>query len=81
MSKPLRAAMPNAAAIIDDLREHFGAEEIHGQIRKGMTGLPVFYAREAGQEIGTRAPEVHGVDGTQMVLESIPLQSLKKGRP
>lgn len=69
VSKSLRESMPLTAAFIDDLRAHFGVDEINGQIRKGMAGLPVFYAREGGQEIGTCAPEGIGVNGTQMVLE------------
>ncbi len=56
MTKPLRQAMPETAAWIDALREVFGAEEINGALKAGMAGEPRFYAKEAGQEIGTRAP-------------------------
>lgn len=52
-AKPLRETMPTVAAIIDDLRDAFGAEDIHQSIRNGMAGVPTFYARENGQEIGT----------------------------
>jgi hypothetical protein len=49
----LREAMPVTAALIDQFREAFGAENIHDVIRRGMAGEPVFYASENGQEIGT----------------------------
>ena len=52
-AKPLRETMPTVAAIIDDLRAAFGAEDINQSIRNGMAGVPTFYARENGQEIGT----------------------------
>ena len=52
-AKPLRETMPTVAAIIDDLRDAFGAEDINQSIRNGMAGVPTFYARENGQEIGT----------------------------
>lgn len=49
----LREEMPETARFIDGLREAFGKESIDGQIRAGMNGSPVFYARENGIEIGT----------------------------
>ena len=54
MSKPLRKTMPTVACWIDELRETFGAESINASIRAGIDGQPTFYARENGQEIGTR---------------------------
>lgn len=52
-AKPLRETMPTVAAIIDDLRAAFGAEDIHQSIRNGLAGVPTFYARENGHEVGT----------------------------
>lgn len=48
--------MPEVAAFVDDLREVFGREPIDEQIRRGLRGEPVFWAREAGHEIGTPVP-------------------------
>ena len=56
MSQNLRAEMPTVAAWIDELREAFGADQINPQIKAGIDGQPTFWARENGQEIGTRAP-------------------------
>jgi len=56
VSKPLRQSMPTVAAFIDDMRETFGADAVNGQIKKGMQGLPVFWASENGTEIGARPP-------------------------
>ncbi|MEG1678674.1 MAG: hypothetical protein RR326_01155 [Stenotrophomonas sp.] len=53
----LRDEMPETAAFIDALREAFGVVEINQQIRGGMHGEPVFFARENGREIGTPLPE------------------------
>ena len=52
-AKPLRETMPTVAAIIDDLRDAFGADVINPSIKGGMAGVPTFYARENGHEIGT----------------------------
>ena len=52
-AKPLRETMPTVAAVIDDLRDAFGADVINPSIKGGMAGVPTFYARENGQEIGT----------------------------
>lgn len=54
MSKPsMREQMPEVAAFIDSMRDAFGKEHIDQQIRKGMRGEPVFFARENGYQIGT----------------------------
>ncbi len=50
----LREEMPIVAAFIDEMREQFGKAEIDAQIRKGMAGLPVFWASENGHEVGTQ---------------------------
>ena len=55
-NKPLRLAMPRTAAFIDALREAFGARQIAAAIKAGIDGQPTFWARENGQEIGTRCP-------------------------
>lgn len=70
----LRESDPAMAAFFDDMREHFGADEINANIRKGMQGVPGFfhYKGPAG-EVGTRAlpaPEGKEIDGRQMVLGS-----------
>ena len=49
----MREAMPSVAQFIDAMREAFGAEEIDGQIRRGMKGEPVFHAEEGGRSVGT----------------------------
>lgn len=49
----LRDQMPATAAFVDAMREAFGAEEIDGQIRKGLRGEPTFHAVDAGHEVGT----------------------------
>ena len=54
MSKPLRQTMPTVAGWIDELREAFGPDQINAAIRAGLDGQPTFYARENGQEVGTR---------------------------
>lgn len=54
MTKPLRQAMPETAAFIDAMREAFGPENINPSIKAGIDGQPTFWARENGQEIGTR---------------------------
>lgn len=46
--------MPETAAFIDAAREAFGADCVNDSIRKGMHGLPLFHATEAGREFGTR---------------------------
>jgi hypothetical protein len=48
--------MPHCAAFADALRAEFGAAEVTEQIRRGMKGEPVFWARENGHEVGTRDP-------------------------
>jgi len=53
--KSLRDEMPETAGFIDSLREAFGKEMVDEQIRQGMRGQPVFWARENGREIGTRS--------------------------
>jgi hypothetical protein len=65
----LRDAMPITAAWIDELREAFGREGIDAEIRKGMNGVPGFWARENGREVGTRfPPAVAEVSGAEMVI-------------
>lgn len=57
MTKPtgsLRESMPQTAAIIDELREAFGAPGINAAIKAGIDGRPTFYARENGLEIGSK---------------------------
>lgn len=46
--------MPMTAAFVDELRAIFGREAIDAQLRAGVRGLPMFWARENGVEIGTK---------------------------
>jgi hypothetical protein len=67
MSRGLRDSMPNVAAFVDAMRDAFGAEEVNEMIRRGGAGEPVFFAEEAGQTFGTRAPDFNNVwDGAGM---------------
>ena len=50
----LRDQMPQTAAFIDELRSVFGRDSVDAQIRAGMRGELMFWAREAGHEIGAR---------------------------
>lgn len=52
----MRNEMPNVTAFIDAMREAFGKEMIDRQIKRGMRGEPVFYAKENGHEVGTPMP-------------------------
>lgn len=55
MKKPsMRESMPITTTIIDKLRAAFGKDMIDEQIRQGIRGEPVFWARENGHEVGTR---------------------------
>lgn len=51
----MRDSMPQTAAWIDDLRAAFGAGAVNGAIRAGIGGLPVFFAAEAGHQLGAPA--------------------------
>ena len=46
--------MPFTASVIDELRRHFGADQIDPSIRDGLAGKPRFHASENGHEVGTR---------------------------
>lgn len=68
MSKTnLREQMPEVTAFIDELREAFGKEHIDQQIRRGIKGEPVFYAKENGHQIGTPITEGVLVNATYYV--------------
>lgn len=56
MTKPLRETMPFTTSIIDDFRANWPEADIVAAVRAGIDGQPTFWARENGQEIGTRAP-------------------------
>lgn len=57
VTKPLRTAMPATAAFIDAIRDAFGADMINAAIRAGLDGQATFWARENGQEVGTRSAD------------------------
>ena len=58
MSKPLRQATPWVTSIIDDFRDNWPESGIVESVKAGIDGQPTFWAKENGQEIGTRAPHV-----------------------
>lgn len=67
----MRTQMPQVAAWVDELRQVFGREVIDGQIRNGMAGRCVFWARETGPDgqvrtvgnVPASAPEKNGGRG------------------
>lgn len=79
-AKPLRETMPTVAAIIDDLRAAFGAEAINPSIKGGMAGVPTFYARENGHEIGTPL-DLAGrvvVRGEEMIINPLSKEDIER---
>lgn len=69
MSKPLRQSMPTTTAFIDAMRDAFGSDAINAQIKAGIAGQPTFWAKENGQEIGTRAS--HSADRAVSLSDTI----------
>lgn len=67
--------MPHTAAVIDVLREAFGADGINASIRRGMKGeAGAFWSRENGHEVGTR-------DAREGVVPVLPMQiEVRRGR-
>lgn len=79
--RSLRDAMPIVTAFIDDLRDVFGAEDINGIIKSGLSGVPGFWAKENGHEVGTRYHERgRAVSAAQMVIK-VPQKDVKGRRP
>lgn len=79
-AKPMRETMPTVAAIIDDLRAAFGADAINPSIKGGMAGVPTFYARENGHEVGTPL-DMSGrtvVGGEEMVINPLSQEDLER---
>lgn len=79
--KPMRDTMPTVAAVIDDLRAAFGADAINPAIKGGMAGVPTFYARENGHEVGTPL-DLGGrvvVCGADMVIHPISKEDIARG--
>ena len=74
MSQPtgsLRDEIPKTAALIDDLRDAFGADEINALIKAGLHGAGTFWASENGREIGSRPPPPaagSGITADRMVI-------------
>lgn len=67
--RTMRQAMPEVFAWIEDLRATFGADEINAFIKSGLAGVPTFWARENGHEVGTRHPERGTeISAAQMVI-------------
>jgi hypothetical protein len=50
----MREAMPEVAGVIDTLRDVFGRDSVDASLSLGLAGEPMFYATEAGHEVGTR---------------------------
>lgn len=73
----LRDAMPETAAWIDQLREVFGAAAIDGSIRRGLQGVPMFWADEAGQEVGTKPRWLGAPRGADGVGSAVSPPSIK----
>lgn len=79
-AKPLRETMPTVAAIIDDIRAAFGADAINPSIKGGMSGVPTFYARENGLEVGTPL-DLSGhkvISGEDMVINPITKEEIER---
>lgn len=81
-TRNLRESMPLVAALIDEMREAFGAEEINAQIKLGMQGAQTFHASENGIEVGTRfADPVKYITLDKMVIreksETLPMRGKK----
>jgi len=65
----MRQAMPIIFSFIQDLRAAFGADEINSIIQAGIAGVPGFWAREGGHEVGTRyVPRGTLISVAQMVI-------------
>ena len=64
--------MPRCAALVDDLREAFGAEEINDVIKRGLRSdaesVHRVHFSEAGHILGHPVQEVTGISAAQMVL-------------
>ena len=66
----MRDKMPATAALIDDLRQAFGAELINAAIRRGIKGeANYFRAQENGETVGTAFDWPPGITAAAMVLE------------
>lgn len=87
--KNLRADMPLCAVFIDGMRQAFDGHGdapvriddglppalcINDRMKQGMAGMPVFWAREGGHEIGSRPAA--GVE----VVPLLPIVIERKGR-
>jgi hypothetical protein len=77
-NKPLREAMPETAAFVDEMRRVFGAESINQSIRDGMAGIPSFYASENGQQIGTKFVPKKFVRSDQCVVGPLNVVKCKR---
>lgn len=65
---PSRADLPKVFAWVKDLRDVFGPE-ISTLVKGGLEGVPTFWARENGHEIGTPLPAVRvEVGADRMVI-------------
>lgn len=78
----MRAKMPACAALVDSLRETFGADEINNVIKRGLRpeAKPehrVYFA-EAGHELGRKAGEL-GVEVEPVLQLPAPAKSSRRG--
>ena len=72
----LRDEMPQTATWIDEVRAAFcvapaDLANFNSQLKAGMNGQPVFWARENGREVGTK-------DGRQGVEPILPLENTQR---
>ena len=68
--RSMKADMPAVFAFVQDMREAFGKAEIDALIRGALEdGLPTFWAREGGHEVGVRSQTpARVVSAAQMVI-------------
>lgn len=80
----MRDKMPETAALIDALREAFGAEAINAVLRRGMKGdANYFCARENGHQVGAAFTWAPGIRADAMQIDRPtpePAQPRKRGR-
>lgn len=78
----MRAKMPGCAALVDSLREVFGADEINSVIKRGLRpeAKPEHRVHfvEAGHELG-RPSGVLGVEVEPVLQLPAPAKSSKRG--
>jgi hypothetical protein len=72
----MKEKMPEVAAILDWACEVFGKESVHGAVRQGLAGEPVFFASENGYEIGTPLVKGQGITWHPVTGNAIEVEKL-----